>query len=339
MAEQQVTERGADGAEGHGGGPGAAAALAGEGDAQVGFLQDVGGEDVAMGQHETRGGVGLPERPGLRDEVGEFQRDRVRVEAGVDGEAAGVAVLLGGGAEAGFEIIVEGGEVLLRHGESGGHGVPSPADEQPLGAGAGDGRAKIDAGHGARAALADAVAKRDHGGGAVEFFLQAPGDDADDALVPALMGHQQHGAVILPFGEREGLFQHAGLDGLALGVVLREALGECGGFLGILGGEQLQAEAGFADAPAGVDARAKDEPGMVGAGGFVEPRRIEQGADAGVALGGHHLQSLLHQRAVEAGQRHDIADGAERDEVEEVEEVGLFTRCVREVPTTILPRK
>ena len=59
------------------------------------------------------------------------------------------------------------------------------------------------------------------------------------------------------------LFQHLGLDGLALCVEVIELAGDLRGLVGIAGGQQARAQRGFADPAAGVDPRPEDEPGVI----------------------------------------------------------------------------
>ena len=42
---------------------------------------------------------------------------------------------------------------------------------------------------------------------------------------------------------------------------------------------------------------------------------------------GHHLQALRHEGAVEAAQLGDVGDGAERDEIEQVDQLRLLAAC------------
>src|SRR3546814_9940494 len=82
---------------------------------------------------------------------------------------------------------------------------------------------EIDARHRARRALADALLERHHQGRLAEAFLEAAGDDADDAGVPAFRGrHHQSGCrpALLHLADR--LIEHLQLDRLALAVVAVE---------------------------------------------------------------------------------------------------------------------
>ena len=74
--------------------------------------------------------------------------------------------------------------------------------------------------------------------------------------------------------------------------------------------------AGVADPPAGVDPRPDQEAQVIGLRRPVGAGDVEQRREPGPAALAHHLQPLDDEGAVEAGQRHDVGDGGERDEVE-----------------------
>ena len=46
----------------------------------------------------------------------------------------------------------------------------------------------------------------------------------------------------------------------------------------------------------------------------------------------HHLQPLADQRAVDAGQRHHVAHGRQRDQVEQADQVRLLARVEETLP-------
>ncbi len=101
---------------------------------------------------------------------------------------------------------------------------------------------------------------------------------------------------------------------------LVELGGDRAGFVGVARGEQANAEIGTADAAAGIDPRAQREA-QIGAGRRArEARCLDQRVQADIAALRHHLQPLRDEGAVEALQRGDIGNGAERDEIEQVEQ-------------------
>ena len=58
-------------------------------------------------------------------------------------------------------------------------------------------------------------------------------------------------------------------------------------------------------------------------GALHQPRRLGKRGEPDVLPPRHHLQALGDEGAVEALQPRDVGDGAERDEVEQVEDLGL----------------
>ena len=218
-------------------------------------------------------------------------------------------------------------ELAARHGQARRHGVAAALDEMAVGHGGAHGRADVDAGNGAqRAGALAGLVPGDHAGGAVEAVGEPARHQADHALVPAVGADQQQGHVgvgldqLLGAGHR--LLEHVGLDGLALAVELVEQHGDARGLHLVAGREQARAEAGIADAPAGVDARAQHEAQMIGRGRDGEAGGVGERLEAGVAAQAHDLQALGDIGAVEALERHHVAHGGERDEVEEIEQRG-----------------
>ncbi len=126
----------------------------------------------------------------------------------------------------------------------------------------------------------------------------------------------------LDLGDRRG--EHARLDLAPLGVEARRAAArDRAASAGSSVASSRGAEIGAADPAAGIDARPEDEAGVIGVEPLVDPRDVGERGDAGIAAPLHHLQPLRHQRAVEPGERHHVADRAERDEVEPLQEIGL----------------
>ena len=91
----------------------------------------------------------------------------------------------------------------------------------------------------------------------------------------------------------------------------------------IVGEQELRAEVGAADPPAGVDARTEQEAEMPRLGRAGEPHHIHQRGQADTLAGAHRDQPLGDEGAVESDQRRDIGDGAERDVMQHAEQVGL----------------
>ncbi len=87
--------------------------------------------------------------------------------------------------------------------------------------------------------------------------------------------------------------------------------------------QKAGAEAGIADAAAGIDARAEQEAEMPGLHRPVEPRDIHQRRQARPGATAQDGQALAHEGPVQPAQGHDVGDGGERDEVERCEQIGL----------------
>ena len=115
------------------------------------------------------------------------------------------------------------------------HGVP-------------DHRAEIDRGDGARRAGGEAVRlERGDEGRQAEALGDAAGDQAEQALVPALGGEEEKRARGIcgerGLGSGESFGEHALLDGFALGIQRFELGGDDARFDLVVGGEQPGAEA------------------------------------------------------------------------------------------------
>ena len=156
----------------------------------------------------------------------------------------------------------------------------------------------------------------------------ARADDADHAGVPAFVGEDDrtpagiagHAAL---FGEFAGLVKDLALGGLALLVLLVELLGDLHR-AGLAGhGEHLDGFGGVAHPAAGVEARAEDEPDLLGVDGLVEQvGGREQGAEASEIGCADVLEAEGGDDAVLVDERDDVGDGAEGGEGKQVEEDG-----------------
>ena len=145
--------------------------------------------------------------------------------------------------------------------------------------------------------------------------------------MPAWRGGDDHRAFFLQpkrgecfclgFGEY-GLFHH-----LAFAIEAVELGGDARGLDRVLFHQQARAEIGAADAPAGIDARAEQKAEMKRLRRAVETRGIHQRGQPDIVAPAHGEQAFGDEGAVEALERHHVGDGAERDEVERAEEIGL----------------
>ena len=121
----------------------------------------------------------------------------------------------------------------------------------------------------------------------------------------------------------DGLLQHRRLDLLALAVERVQADGDRRRLVLVLGGQQARTQAGLADPAAGVDARPEDEAQVIDPRRLLQPGHVAERPEPHVAALLHHRKPLAHEGAIDAGERHHVADGAERHQVEPLQEVGL----------------
>ena len=101
--------------------------------------------------------------------------------------------------------------------------------------------------------------------------------------------------------------------------------------LGVLFQQQPHAEIGAADAPAGIDARAEQEAEMPGLGRTGQPRHVHQRGRAEMLAPAQRDQALGDEGAVEALERHHVGDGAERDQMQRGQQIGLRPRSRPEI--------
>ena len=152
--------------------------------------------------------------------------------------------------------------------------------------------------------------------------------------MPARRGRHHRGAAILEAERRHrlglGLGDRRHLDRLPFAVEPVELGGHRRGFRGVLAQQQPGAEIGPPDPAAGIDARAEHEAEMPGLRRPGEARGVDQRGEPDPLAPPHRDQALGDEGAVEADERHHVGDGAERDEVDEVEQVGLRPRRIPE---------
>ena len=210
--------------------------------------------------------------------------------------------------------------------------MAAAVDQQPRLAGGDDRAAEIDAGDRAAGALADralalAVDRHDAGRPAIAL-LQPAGDDADHAGMPAAGGGEdqagRHARLDLrPLELRDGRGLDLLLDLAALGIVAVQAAGEFAGLDLVLGDEEPGTQPRLPHPAAGIDPRAQQEARVIAARRLAEPRHIGERRQAGIAAPRHHLQPLGHQSAIDARQRHHVADRPQGHQIEPALQIGL----------------
>ena len=310
-----------------------------------------GVDDRAVAGAQPRAHMGLPDLVGIDEGVGGERDHRLRI-AGAEGTRArdrrhDVAVGGGGGDRSVDQQRIlaprrldRAGERIFEIGAEGAQRDPSrsvtpaamawppPLRRRPVGHRLAHRAAEIDARDRAAGAGADAARlERDGEGRPSEPLLEARGDEADHAGMPAFGGGDDDGALLLDAERGHGLglgLRHGGeLDRLALAVEAVELGGEARAFGRIVLHEQIDAERGATDAAAGIDARPEQEAEMPGLGRAAEPRDIHQGGEPGIVAPTQRQQPLGDEGAVEALERHHVGNRAERDQVEQAEEIGL----------------
>jgi len=146
--------------------------------------------------------------------------------------------------------------------------------------------------------------------------------------MPFRVGRDEHRRPLpapdLGIGFCERLFQHGGFDGLALAVEFVELGGDHFRLRRLVERQQPGAKRRVADAAAGIDARADQEAEMIGRQRRIDPREAPERGDAAIGAAPERDQALDDEGAVEADERHDIADRAERHEIEPLQEIRLF---------------
>ena len=148
--------------------------------------------------------------------------------------------------------------------------------------------------------------------------------------MPALCRGDHDGALLLNAERGHGfgfrLRQRIHLDRLPLAVKPIEFGGDLRGFVGIVFQQQPHAKVGTADTPTGIDARAKQKPKMPGLRWTGEPRHIHQAHVARALAPAQRDQTFGNESAIESDQRHHVGHRAERDIVEEREQIRLEPR-------------
>eukprot|EP01136_Pigoraptor_vietnamica_P020327 Opistho-1_new@69082 len=182
-------------------------------------------------------------------------------------------------------------------------------------------RAQVDPGDRAARPLADPVIPdRDDDRRTSKLFLEAPCDDPDHAGVPAVRRDHRDRTLGL---DRLGRLLNLGFDRAAFLVEAVELLGDPARLVGVLGRQQPHAEIGFADPSASIDSRSQREA-EIGRGRCAgKAACLDQRVHADVAALSHHLEALCHEGAVQPPERGDVRHGAQCDDVEQVEQLGL----------------
>ena len=143
--------------------------------------------------------------------------------------------------------------------------------------------------------------------------------------MPPLAGRQHQGSGGFASGrdDRRRRIEDTRLDALALPVEAIKAERDGGCFRRVVGGQEPCAQAGLADAPAGVDPGPEEEAGMIGTRRLLHGGNVGQCPQSGIAAPCHHRQALRHQGPVDAGQGHHVAHRAKGHQVKPLHEIRL----------------
>src|SRR5690606_30144778 len=162
----------------------------------------------------------------------------------------------------------------------------------------------------------------EHQGRQAIALLQAAGDDADHPRVPPLARHEDQ---TFWRGPRlhllDRLLEHLSLGCPSLLVPGFELCSDRHRFSWVIDTEQARSKPGLADTPASVHPRPKQEPQVVSRRLFVETRHVSKRSESSTPATCHYLKALGDQRAIKPGQRHHVADGAESNQIQPVQEV------------------
>ena len=124
---------------------------------------------------------------------------------------------------------------------------------------------------------------------------------------------------------REGFGEHALLDRLALGVERFELCRDDTRLVLVVGCEQLGAEARGPHPAACIDARPENVAERVAGRCRIDARDIGERTQADIVPVPQDLQPLGDERAVHAFERHHVAHGRKRNEIEQAEKIWLGT--------------
>ena len=145
--------------------------------------------------------------------------------------------------------------------------------------------------------------------------------------MPAFRRGHHHGALLLQAERGHGFgfrLRHGRkLDLLALAVQAVEFAGDARRLARVLLQQQPHAEVGAADAAAGIDAGPEQEAEMPRLGRPRQPRGVHQRGQADLIAAAQRDHALGDEGAVEAGERHHVGDGAERDQMQQRQQVRL----------------
>ena len=189
-----------------------------------------------------------------------------------------------------IEPVRQGINLVTVNGQARRHCVPPARHEQPRLARRDDGRAQVDTGDRAARPLADPIFVYGNDDGRLaRLFLNAAGDDANHPRVPAFARQQRHGAIMLSGKHGLGLLLHNRFNCAAFLVQAVEFHRDVLRLERVFGNKQPHTKVGFADAAAGIDARAQGKAKVGTYWRAGEAAGLNQRREADVAARGHDL--------------------------------------------------
>jgi hypothetical protein len=160
--------------------------------------------------------------------------------------------------------------------------------------------------------------------GAIELLKDARGDDAHNADVPKGLAFDDDEVIFgfeLGADGRNGFFRYAAFDFLALTVFSIQLLGERHRGAHVARHQEVQGRLSRLKPASGIETRSKLETDLMSANA---DRRLSDALErgkTGPTRGVQPFQSCRYQNAIFAGERNDVRDSAESDEIEQWPEV------------------
>ena len=186
-----------------------------------------------------------------------------------------------------------------------------------------DDGADIDARHRTRRAAPQPAFEPRHKGRLGETFFEPAGHDADDAGMPALARQEQERRIVLHRCLGHRLVEDEFLDRLPFAIVGVERASKFLCVCRVRRRQEIDAKAAASDAPARVDPRPEDKPQMIRR----ERRRDAcDGSERGKARPLQFRepgQARLDESAIDADERHDVANRRQPDEIELIAQIGF----------------
>ena len=177
--------------------------------------------------------------------------------------------------------------------------------------------AQIDTGNGARRTFNFIALNRHDESRQIVAFFQLSGHDTDNPLVPIVSGNK--GYRILLRGSLQhfdGFFQDISFYFFTLGIEFVELVSQYRSLKIIFDAKQAVSQSRFADPAAGINARSEHKSQMECAGRLVNCGLVNQCPQADIAPLGHNFKPLADKGTVQPEQRHHVADGSQRHQIE-----------------------